>query len=268
MVLREGDRGDAVLSLQKRLKALDYYGGAIDGHFGPLTDRSVRRFQSDRNITADGVVGPNTLAILQEYEEGEVLENKKLKPEHYVKAADMLAVPEAVVRAFVEVETRGSGFLRDGRPKILFERHWMYRLLQRKGIDVSHIVDGDNIINPDPGGYLGGSAEHDKLERARAIDPECAVQSASWGMGQLMGFHWQRLSYESVAAFERAMRASEGEQLFAMVRFIKTDVALLEAIRRRSWEDVARIYNGPAYRKNNYDSKLAAAYLRWGNRLS
>ncbi|WP_328515044.1 N-acetylmuramidase domain-containing protein [Ralstonia pseudosolanacearum] len=34
------------------------------------------------------------------------------------------------MRAVNEVESRGSGFLPDGRPVILFERHVMYRQLQ------------------------------------------------------------------------------------------------------------------------------------------
>lgn len=268
MILREGSKSEKVVELQERLKALEFYNGAIDGHFGQLTDRAVRVFQDARNIAVDGVVGPKTWAVLREFEEGEILEAKKLQPIHYVRASHMLGVEEAVVRSFVEVETRGSGFLRDGRPKILFERHWMYRLLSKKGVDVEHIVDGDNIINPEPGGYLGGAAEHDKLQRAKAIDPECAIQSASWGLGQLMGFHWQRLSFESVSAFESAMRASEAEQLFAMVRFLKTDSALLDAIRQKDWASVAKIYNGPNYHRNRYDVKMANAYFRWKGQLS
>jgi Transglycosylase SLT domain/Putative peptidoglycan binding domain len=38
--------------------------GAIDGHFGPLTDGAVRRFQRRAGIAVDGVAGPQTRSAL------------------------------------------------------------------------------------------------------------------------------------------------------------------------------------------------------------
>jgi hypothetical protein len=66
-VLRRGVRGDAVAQLQKRLCAhftdLDPE-SFVDADFGPVTEFQVRRFQRERRLAVDGVVGRNTWAAL------------------------------------------------------------------------------------------------------------------------------------------------------------------------------------------------------------
>jgi hypothetical protein len=84
----------------------------------------------------------------------------------------------------------------------------------------------------------------------------------SWGQYQIMGYHWERLSYASVLVFVAAMMDSEAAQLDAFVRFIAADAALHKALMARKWADFARIYNGPEYKDNAYDIKLARAYAR------
>jgi hypothetical protein len=54
VVLKRGDRGKSVRKLQA---ALDV---AVDGVFGPQTERAVKRFQKRRGLTVDGIVGPQT----------------------------------------------------------------------------------------------------------------------------------------------------------------------------------------------------------------
>ena len=62
--LKEGDKGDAVLDLQTRLKQLEYYYGDLTGSFGGLTKKAVRSFQDDNDLTVDGVAGTATLNLL------------------------------------------------------------------------------------------------------------------------------------------------------------------------------------------------------------
>lgn len=61
--LRVGSRGPAVAQLQRDLTRLGYP-LAADGVFGPKTDAAVRRFQRDRGLTPDGIVGSRTRAAI------------------------------------------------------------------------------------------------------------------------------------------------------------------------------------------------------------
>lgn len=47
-----------------------------------------------------------------------------------------------------------------------------------------------------------------------------------------------------------------------MCEFIKRNPIMKNALMNRDWAAFARAYNGPAYAKNRYDQKLAAAYAR------
>ncbi len=62
--LRRGADGEAVRDVQNRLAAAGYSPGAVDGDFGPNTERAVRRFQSANGLTVDGIVGPQTWSAL------------------------------------------------------------------------------------------------------------------------------------------------------------------------------------------------------------
>jgi putative chitinase len=55
-VLKVGSKGDMVKKMQKVL------GVAADGDFGPGTEKAVKAWQTKNGLTADGVVGPKTMA--------------------------------------------------------------------------------------------------------------------------------------------------------------------------------------------------------------
>ncbi|QGH35122.1 peptidoglycan DD-metalloendopeptidase family protein [Gracilibacillus salitolerans] len=64
-LLKNGNEGSEVGSIQKKLKKLGYYTGRVDNDFGPLTDKAIRAFQKDQGIKVDGIVGPVTQSKLE-----------------------------------------------------------------------------------------------------------------------------------------------------------------------------------------------------------
>lgn len=172
----------------------------------------------------------------------------------FVRAALALGCDVAAIKAVCAVEAPGGGFLADGRPRILFERHIFSRRTGGR-----YDANYPDISNRQRGGYLGGAAEHDRLARASALSREDALQSASWGRFQLMGFNYLACGFDRLQAFINAMYRSEGDQLDAFVEFIASE-GLADELRDRRWADFARRYNGPDYAANRYDTKMAAAY--------
>ncbi|MCC6559800.1 MAG: DUF3380 domain-containing protein, partial [Xanthomonadales bacterium] len=54
-----------------------------------------------------------------------------ITPEQWQSLSERLEVSVPTLKAVAEVESAGSGFLSDGRPKILFEGHVFSRLTKR-----------------------------------------------------------------------------------------------------------------------------------------
>lgn len=188
-----------------------------------------------------------------------------LTNEDFSRAANTLGIEPAAIKAFAQVESAGSGFDSDGHPKVLFERHIMYRRLKDK---CGAMFADDSaarypeLVNSAPGGYGKGSQQKARLEAASEIDRDCALESASWGAFQIMGLHWRALGYPRLQDFINAMYRSDADQLEAFVRFVKRDSSLVRALQAKDWDAAARIYNGPSYKKNRYAEKMAAEYAR------
>lgn len=63
-ILRLDDYGASVSKLQRRLSALNFYTGPIDGVFGMQTEQAVENFQRQAGLGVDGVVGAATWQAL------------------------------------------------------------------------------------------------------------------------------------------------------------------------------------------------------------
>lgn len=184
-------------------------------------------------------------------------QGRPLSDEGMGQACNALGVGEPEVWAVLTVETRGFGFLQDRRPQILFERHIFHRLTNGR-----YDTDNADISNEKPGGYVGGPGEYGRLEQAMRLDRRAALQSASWGIGQVMGFNYDVAGFPTIDAMVAAMVKDEGAQLLAMANFIKGN-NLAGALQRQDWVSFARGYNGPDFKKNEYDTRLAAAHAKY-----
>lgn len=191
----------------------------------------------------------------------------KLTDENIAAAAKTLGVDVASVKAVLDVESNGSGFLSDGRPVIQYEPHVMYSLIKtRVGVGAAEtaLARRPDLIAKVPGSYQKLSKEQSDMgEAAKQFGRDMALEAASWGLFQIMGYHWKRLGYPTLQEFVNAMYRGEAEHLDAFVRFVKTEAPLLKALKARDWAGFARRYNGPGYAKNRYDIKLADAYKRF-----
>lgn len=177
----------------------------------------------------------------------------------YVRAASLLGCEVAAIRAFAEVESKGDGFLDNGLPKILFEAHVFSRRTGHQ-YDISHPRISSLTWNKAL--YVGGAAEHERLDQAAALNRDAALQSASWGAFQIMGFNYKRAGFTSVQEFVNAMYRNEGEHLTAFCNCVKS-FGLDDELRNLEWEALAEGYNGPSYAANQYHIKLPRAYARF-----
>lgn len=169
-----------------------------------------------------------------------------------------LKVPLPALWAVLAVETSGCGFTNDRRPQILFERHWFSRLTKGR-FDANH----PDISNRVAGGYGNrGVAQYARLERAIALDRKAALQSTSWGLGQVMGFNAETVGFANVEEMVKACVDSEDGQMRAMCGFI-TSAKLNKQLREKDWAGFAFRYNGTEFQKNKYDEKLATFNARF-----
>ena len=181
-----------------------------------------------------------------------------LTSEGLAAAADRLGVKAPEVWAVISVETHGTGFIASRQPQILFERHIF-----------AHLTAGRyNSTNPDlsastPGGYGScGPHQYARLQQAVALDREAALQSASWGMAQIMGSNCKAAGFTDVDTMVGAMLDSEDAHLMAMVQFILAN-HLQPYLQVHDWASFARGYNGPNYVINRYDVQLRGNYQKF-----
>ena len=175
--------------------------------------------------------------------------------------------PKALA-AVAEVESNGTVFaVVNGRsePLILPEFHIFDRRLAGEKRAIAR-AQGLAFPNWNPKKYeRSQAARWERLNRMRMIDDAAALESTSWGLGQVMGFHWKALGFRSVDELVKTARQGVEGQIDLMARFIVIN-RLDDELNRRDWSAFARGYNGPGYKKNNYHIKMARVFASIGGR--
>jgi len=171
----------------------------------------------------------------------------------------------AALLAVAEVESGGQVFaVVDGReePLIRFEGHYFDKRLT---LDQQKRARALGLSSPRAGGVKNPSSQAARwalLKRAIAINPQAAYESCSWGLGQVMGAHWKVLGFKSVDQLVTMARGGAVGQIELVARYI-VNFDLARPMKYHDWSAFARGYNGPGYRTNRYDTKLADAYVRY-----
>lgn len=239
-MLKLGSTGRAVSFLQARIAL------SPTGTFDAATQAALQSRQAALGLVADGVYGPLTNAAMTNRSANAI-----------ANAAQAAGIDARTLQAVANVESSGTGFFADGRPVILLERHYVWA---RASI-AARTTLGASICSPTPGGYVGGVGEWDRFEQVAAVcGDEIAAQSCSWGLGQVMGANYALPGYTSAFSLMAASARDENWQLSIMAAFIGNQPGMRNALTRQDWQAFARLYNGPNYAQNAYDTKLAAAY--------
>lgn len=169
------------------------------------------------------------------------------------------------IEAVASVESMGGGWFDSGLPKILYERHYFYRLTNKtlKWLSFGYLG------NSSSGGYTtdvnsnGINDNWEKLSAAACINPDAACMSVSIGKFQVMGKYYKELGFDNPIDMLWAARTNEHEHYKMLVGYIKM-ANLQKAFLSISTNPTNNIpfvygYNGPAWKKNDYANKLANA---------
>lgn len=184
--------------------------------------------------------------------------------------AASINVPFPAFLAVIAVESNGSpGVIIANKlePLIRYEGHYFDKLCDPK---VQAAARAAGVSSPIAGAIKNPSKQVDVwalVKKAATFDRYAAYASCSYGVGQVMGVHWKKLGYASLDEFINDARSGLVGQAQIMAKFIKI-FGLDDELRGLDWSGFARGYNGPAYKKNRYDTKLADFYKQYGGTSS
>ena len=184
-----------------------------------------------------------------------------LTEDDFREVAERIGVEVAAIKAIVDIEAGPSheGFSAPGKPLINFDLTMFRRFATRRGVNLSKYSQSHSVVfNSHRGSQIKANA---RLDAARSIDSDAAVEGTFWGMFQIGGFNWKKCGAESLEDFVMRMSRSERDQLDMFVEFVDNS-GLLKYLKSKDWESFARGYNGPAYARRNYHTRMASAYAR------
>lgn len=187
------------------------------------------------------------------------------------KLSDQFSIDLPSLRAILKVEAGGRAWNPSGTIKMLFEGHIFGQLTQYK-FNRSHPDISAGSWSEGRKYYLYGDREYSRLLKAVDLDRTAALRSASWGLGQIMGFNAEKCGYSGVEDMIQLFLNSEVEQVRGIFKFLEATPyihhqsrrligeSLLDAIRNKDWSSFAYCYNGPRFEEHGYHIKIQKAY--------
>ncbi|WP_150526262.1 N-acetylmuramidase domain-containing protein [Roseibium sediminis] len=179
-------------------------------------------------------------------------------------AARRLDIEVEVLLAIDEVESKGRAFDDKGRLIILTEKHVFWRELSKalrgKASRMGLATPKWSRNNYKGLGGAGSDKRWDRLDQMAGLDETAALKSVSYGAYQIMGFNHGLCGYASVQDFVVAFAQSEEIQQEGFIVFLKK-VGLLQALREKDFQQIARRYNGSG-QVSYYAGHMQAAYNR------
>jgi hypothetical protein len=140
-------------------------------------------------------------------------------------AAQKLEINPAIIKAIISVESKNAGNTR-------FEPH-IYKKYQ------------NSPLNADEKGLT--------------------QMATSFGSFQIMGFNYESAGFSNVNSMVQAMKTPKG-QIDAFVNFVENNSTMHTALQKEptpNWQTFAKLYNGPDYAKNDYDTKISNQYHKF-----
>ena len=222
---------------------------------------TIRELQEKIGANPDGVWGPvSRAALLARFANKQA---NAVSASDIARFANRLGCNARQVMAVAKVESGGKSFDDGGRPKILYERHKFHRFTAGRFSPAwfSSSARGGYSEDHTPGDGIPGS--WGKLLDACGCDPHAAFMACSWGAFQVLGEWWDELGYPSPFALAWTTVQSEADHYELLVRYIER-FKLQDELRAVSPNSDTCIpfvaaYNGPAFRDNDYHTKIARA---------
>ena len=190
----------------------------------------------------------------------------KISDSDILSAARENDIDPVDLAALIEIESQGSGYLGDGRLKILYEPHIFHGLTDGAHGEVKPI-SARAWSTVRSWGYGSLSEQYERRSKAARKDKDAAYQACSYGAFQLLGTNYRAAGYDNIHAMVDDLEEKPRAHLQSIIRWM-THEGLLELLRRREMEAFFRAYNGPAWREHGYGRRFEEAKARHEDRFA
>lgn len=192
---------------------------------------------------------------------------KTLTDKDYREVAKKLGVDVASIKAVVDIEAGAAheGFWTEGKPIINFDLTVFRKRAAANNVNLSKAKQTYPEIFQSPNRKKYGSqqaAQWARLEQALKVDTITAIEGTFWGMFQIGGFNYKLCGTASPMEFAKKMSTSERDQLDLFANLLMS-TGMVKPLRNHDWAGFARRYNGPAYAKRGYHTRMANAYAKF-----